>query len=388
MASADLPEKRPGDEPFESETEIEDKSGGKGVIGTLRPTTWGAWCEDDLTGMVVRGIHFMADKKKVDCAPPIYKLMHADIFKTKKEEDKDRCAHYAANPDSWAAQRWERLQAKKAAMAAAAAAAAGDAASADPASPSPAASSPSGSPSPASSPSHAASHAATASIALSEDPLAPLIVINFLIPGSGFNMNLVLYFARRIKTADTIRKERAAAAAANPGRKQPAPRPSQPAAAYSAAEFESDEFPHDLERLAAFDKLLAEFLHGADEWRDCRLKIVPRVAEGNWVVKKSIGRVPAILGKKVKQFYYRNPDKNYIEIDADLGTSAVAGKIIQLIKGTCKGLVVDLSFLFQGEDRTELPESLIGGVRMIRVDLDKITWRSENNERNRLEFDV
>jgi len=201
-------------------------------------------------------------------------------------------------------------------------------------------------------------------------------------------MNLVLYYARRIQTAETIKKERAARAAANPGRKQPAPRPSQPAASYTAAEFESDEFPHDLDRLAAFDKLLASFLNQTDEWRDGRLKIVPRVAEGNWVVKKSIGRVPAILGKKVKQFYYRNPEKNYIEIDADLGTSAVAGKIIQLIKGTCKGLVVDLSFLFQGEDKTELPESLIGGVRMIRADLDKMTWRDENNARNRMDFDV
>jgi hypothetical protein len=84
-------------------------------------------------------------------------------------------------------------------------------------------------------------------------------------------------------------------------------------------------FPLGWDRLVGPDKLLASFLIQTDEWRDGRLKIVPRVAEGNWVVKRSIGRGPAILGKKVKQFYYRNPEKNYIEIDADLGTSAVAG---------------------------------------------------------------
>ncbi len=95
------------------------------VIGSLHNVTWGQYCEDDLTGMVVRGINFMSDKKKVDCTPPIFKLMHLDLFKTKKEEE--RCAHYAASKDSWAAQRWERLQAKRAALAAAAGASGSDA---------------------------------------------------------------------------------------------------------------------------------------------------------------------------------------------------------------------------------------------------------------------
>jgi len=97
--------------------------------------------------------------------------------------------------------------------------------------------------------------------------------------------------------------------------------------------------------------------------------------------------VPAILGKKVKQFYYYDKEKNYFEIDADLGTSMVAGKIISMIKGTCKGLVVDMSFLLQGENKSELPEALLGGVRMIRTDLDRMLWRDENTVKNKMEYD-
>lgn len=317
------------------------------TFGQLHHVSWGAYSEDDLNGMVVRGINFLSDKKKIDSGPALYKLMHADIFKTKKDEE--RMAHYASKKDSYAYQRWERYQARQAAVAA-------GTRDAQPI---------------------AASHAATA--ALIDDPLAPLIVINFLIPGgSSFNMNLVLYFARRVRTADQLR-QRSKVAAQKP--------PSKGQTNGTAADWESEDYPHDLERIGAFDKLLGEFISGSDEFRDGRLKIVPRVAEGSWVVKKSIGRVPAILGKKVKQFYYYSRARNYLEIDADLGTSMVAGRIISMVKGTCKGLVVDMSFLLQGEDKTELPESLLGGIRMIRVDLDKITFLEENNKRNPLEFD-
>jgi len=250
-----LPEKRAGDAPFESETELEDKSSGKGIIGVQHIVTWGQYCEDDLTGMVVRGTNFMTDKKKIDCTPPMYKLMHVDMFKTKTGEDRN--AHYASTKDSWANQRWEKIQAKKAAAAAAgndqAAASAGAAAT--------------------SAGAHN-QHTATSSIAITEDPLAPLFIINFLIPGAGHSINLVLYFARRVKTAEQLKKIREARAAA--GKPALAPRPPNPAASYTAAEFESDDFPHDVERVAAFDHLLEEFINGSDEFRDGRLKIVPR----------------------------------------------------------------------------------------------------------------
>lgn len=159
--------------------------------------------------------------------------MHADIFKTRK--DAERMSHYASRPQSWAYKRWERFQARQAAIAA------GEAVPPIP-----------------------QQHAATA--ALAADPLAPLIVINFLIPGTNHNMNLVLYFARRVRTAEqlrTLQNERFAAEAAGTGKKARSPPPNP-----GPADWESDDFPHDIQRIAAFDGLLDKFLNGTDEFRD------------------------------------------------------------------------------------------------------------------------
>ena len=46
-----------------------------------------------------------------------------------------------------------------------------------------------------------------------------------------------------------------------------------------------------------------------------------------------------------------------------------------------------MSFLLQGENNLELPESLLAGVRQTRVDLDRICWEDENPIRNPHEYD-
>lgn len=121
---------------------------------------------------------------------------------------------------------------------------------------------------------------------------------------------------------------------------------------------------------------------GDDEFRDSTLKIIPRVTEGGWVVKKGVGRVPAILGKKVKQHYDRDEESNYIEIDADLATSRIAGQIVGLIKSYCKTIVLDMSFLLEAASDDTLPESLIGGIRMHKCDMDKTQHYTENAAAN------
>lgn len=46
-----------------------------------------------------------------------------------------------------------------------------------------------------------------------------------------------------------------------------------------------------------------------------RLKLIPRVVEGNWLVKKSVGTQPAILGKQLVQTYHYDEKLNYFEVD-------------------------------------------------------------------------
>ena len=139
----------------------------------------------------------------------------------------------------------------------------------------------------------------------------------------------------------------------------------------------------DLARLHGFDRCMRVFLEGDDHERDSRLKIIPRIAEGSWLVKKGVGTTPAILGRKVKQTYYRNTYKNYMEIDADVGSSVVAGKILSLVKSAATTLVIELTFLFQGECEEELPESLLTGVRIIHPSLANTVSYRENFERTK-----
>jgi len=123
---------------------------------------------------------------------------------------------------------------------------------------------------------------------------------------------------------------------------------------------------------ALFNTLLERFLESSPANRDTRFKMIPRVVEGTWVVQKGVGTTPAILGTKMTQTYYENKEKNYFEIDVDVGSSKVGGQIFRLVKGYAKSVVIDFHFLFEGQSPDELPEQLLGGVRLHRLDTDRI----------------
>ena len=192
--------------------------------------------------------------------------------------------------------------------------------------------------------------------AWSSDPAAASLVLNFTFPGpKSTNMNLSLFFHRRVPPTAAL----------------PSP-------------LSSDEtlVGVDPARVRAYDNVLRRFRQGSDAYRDGKLKIIPRVAEGGYIVRKSIGRVPALLGKKLKSTYTIDDSLNAMEITADVGSSKIAGRIINLIKKTARSLVVDMTFLFQGDSGDELPESIIGGVRISHCDIDAIQHITDNDRVN------
>ena len=376
---------------------------------TLPPQTaapWGHWTEDDLSSIKIRGPGFLDDKVKVPTGTPVYQLVWVDMF----GNGKDRCPHVASRKESYAYLYHERRERKRKER-------------------------------------YGGSSIAPAVDSAHPAYLSPMIIINFLFPGpSGDNMNLALYMTRRIRPAEQIirlreKKEKRKAGAVNggsssngkqektgsrnmrgggTGSNSSSPQTSPYLAARTAAKSasplsanrqlgtsvssttsrlqsteEKDDTAHldddadvcdqsiDLHRLAAFDRCMRAFLDGDDQTRDSRLKIIPRIAEGSWIVKKGVGTTPAILGRKVKQTYYRNSYKNYIEIDADVGSSVVAGKILSLVKSAATSLIIELSFLLQGESEDELPESMLTGVRIIHPSLADTVGYQENYERTR-----
>ena len=376
----------PSHDPHEQQPYPSHKSFNPLTLPPQVAVPWGHWTEDDSRALKIRGSSFLEDKVKVPTGCPVYQLSWVDMFTMGKEE---RCPHVASRSESYAflyhERRMQRLKEKF-----------GDKVVATPVD------------------SSSASY------------LSPMIVINFLFPGpNGDNMNLVLYMTRRIRPAEEIRRarerkaKRQAGGGGKPGKSsranngtgsQPSsppvspPNPQRSISKSSSAtsslsqtlkEEKDDGQPHldtdpdvlntdiDLQRLAAFDRCMRVFLEGDDHERDSRLKIIPRIAEGPWLVKKGVGTTPAILGRKVKQTYYRNLYKNYIEIDADVGSSVVAGKILSLVKSAATALIIELSFLFQGECDEELPESLLTGVRIIHPSLPNTVGYKENWERTK-----
>ncbi|KAI3707334.1 hypothetical protein L6452_25762 [Arctium lappa] len=113
--------------------------------------------------------------------------------------------------------------------------------------------------------------------------------------------------------------------------------------------------------------LLQRFVDGDDEFRNSRMKLIPSVPKGSWIVRQSVGSTPCLLGKAVDCNYIR--DANYLEVDVDIGSSTVANGVLGLVVGAITSLVVDMAFLVQANTTDELPERLIGAVRVSHLEL-------------------
>ncbi|KVH91657.1 protein of unknown function DUF1336 [Cynara cardunculus var. scolymus] len=113
--------------------------------------------------------------------------------------------------------------------------------------------------------------------------------------------------------------------------------------------------------------LLQRFVDGDDEFRNSRMKLIPSVPKGSWIVRQSVGSTPCLLGKAVDCNYIRGT--NYLEVDVDIGSSTVANGVLGLVVGVITSLVVDMAFLVQANTTDELPERLIGAVRVSHLEL-------------------
>ncbi|XP_062189579.1 protein ENHANCED DISEASE RESISTANCE 2-like isoform X2 [Phragmites australis] len=112
--------------------------------------------------------------------------------------------------------------------------------------------------------------------------------------------------------------------------------------------------------------LLQRFFDGDDDFRNSRLKLIPSVPKSSWIVRQSVGSTPCLLGKAVDCSYVRGP--GYLEVDVDIGSSAVANGVLGLVFGVVTTLVVDMAFLIQANTFDELPEQVIGAARLAHVE--------------------
>ena len=81
---------------------------------------------------------------------------------------------------------------------------------------------------------------------------------------------------------------------------------------------------------SAAGRLLERFVSGSDAFRSARLKLIPSIAEGPWLVRQGVGSRPAILGKTLRQRFHRG--EGYFEVAIDCNSSPAAGRIVSLVK--------------------------------------------------------
>jgi len=121
------------------------------------------------------------------------------------------------------------------------------------------------------------------------------------------------------------------------------------------------------------DSVLGRFWHGSDAYRAPRFKLIPSITEGAWAVQRSVGTKPLIVGNALRTSYYGGGSERFLEVDVDIGSSSVANSVTRFVMVYLKTLVIDLGFLIESKTQAELPERLIGAIRVCRLDPDLAT---------------
>lgn len=132
--------------------------------------------------------------------------------------------------------------------------------------------------------------------------------------------------------------------------------------------------PSDDATLSPAERLLASWLQGDADYKNERLKLIPYVAEGPWVVRNMVTGRPAIIGKKLpvshQLLHAHHPTLQPLLLTTlDIGSgSATAKRIVNVCRRYMSALTVDIGFVVQGEDDHELPEQMLGAIRVHAAD--------------------
>ena len=107
---------------------------------------------------------------------------------------------------------------------------------------------------------------------------------------------------------------------------------------------------------------------GDAEYKAPRIKLITSMVEANFVVRKTVGKpVPALIGNKLKCSFRQTHD--LLECTCDVTSSFAARVILGVVRGACSSIVCDLMLLIEGGKPDELPERMLGGARVYRMNM-------------------
>jgi hypothetical protein len=120
----------------------------------------------------------------------------------------------------------------------------------------------------------------------------------------------------------------------------------------------------------------SSFVDGDQQYRDARLKLLPVVIDGPWIVKAAVGngKAPALLGKVIPlQYFFRKPvgtKKGIYEVDVIITASSIAKGILSVVKGHTNSLTIAFALIIEAATHEELPETVLCSYQIHALNLD------------------
>jgi hypothetical protein len=127
------------------------------------------------------------------------------------------------------------------------------------------------------------------------------------------------------------------------------------------------------------------FVAGDQQYRDARLKLLPVVIDGPWIVKAAVGngKSPALLGKVIPlQYFFRQPkgtEKGIYEVDVIITASSIAKGILNVVKGHAASLSIAFAMIIEASKPEELPETVLCSFQIHALNLDDCPHLPEMN---------
>jgi len=129
----------------------------------------------------------------------------------------------------------------------------------------------------------------------------------------------------------------------------------------------------------------SSFVTGDQQYRDARLKLLPIVIDGPWIVKAAVGngKSPALLGKVLPlQYFFRQPEgtkKGIYEIDVIISASSIAKGILNVVKGHAQSLSIAFALIIEASKAEELPETVLCSFQIHALNLVDCPHLPEKN---------
>jgi len=127
---------------------------------------------------------------------------------------------------------------------------------------------------------------------------------------------------------------------------------------------------HHVSDRSKLPKLFLDFLAKGDEFRKNRLKMIPKITKGPWLLAKTVPVVPVLVGTKVAVTFYKG--ENYIECDMLCDVSKMASSIIKVATPLAKKVVTEIVWTVEAHEG-ELPERLLIGQKFGNLDFKRFT---------------